>query len=136
MVVEVVSWIVRPHQHAADGKGRPSSAPGRSRGGLTGKLHLPVRGLGCPTRSVLTAGQAGDADGLRKAITATGAVAVIPDNPSQAVRLPLDRHPYRNAIYLVEGCISKPGQVRRAATRYEQPARNHLAIVTTFLWIR
>ena len=34
---------------------------GRSRGGLSTKIHLAVRGLGCPVRFILTAGQKCDA---------------------------------------------------------------------------
>jgi transposase len=68
---------------------------------------MAVRGLGCPVRFVLTAGQKGDApqadalieappaqvvmagtaydsDRLRKAIADKGAVAVIPNNRSRA----------------------------------------------------
>jgi transposase len=68
---------------------------------------MAVRGLGCPVRFALTAGQKGDApqadaliedlpaqvvmadaaydsDRLRKAIADKGAVAVIPNNPSRA----------------------------------------------------
>lgn len=41
-------------------KGAQNQAIGRSRGGLSTKLHLAVRGLRCPVRFILTAGQAGD----------------------------------------------------------------------------
>lgn len=34
-------------------------AIGRSRGGLSTKIHMAVRGLGCPERFTLTAGQKG-----------------------------------------------------------------------------
>jgi hypothetical protein len=56
------STIVRAHQHAAGAKKRPEDqAIGRSRGGLSTKIHMVVRGLGCPVRFTLTAGQKGDA---------------------------------------------------------------------------
>ena len=42
-------------------RGARDQAIGRSRGGLTTKIHLAVRGLGCPVHFVLTPGQAGDA---------------------------------------------------------------------------
>ena len=68
---------------------------------------MAVRGLGCPVRFALTAGQKGDApqaeallaglpaevvmadtaydsDAIRAAIAAKGALAVIPNNPSRA----------------------------------------------------
>ena len=38
-----------------------SQALGRSRGGLSTKINMAVRGLGCPVRFTLTAGQKGDA---------------------------------------------------------------------------
>jgi transposase len=82
-------------------KGSEDQAIGRSRGGLSTKIHMAVRGLGCPVRFILTAGQKGDgpqaaalieglsaevvmanktydADHLRQAIAAKGALAVIP----------------------------------------------------------
>ena len=78
---------------------------------------MTVRGLGCPVRFTLTAGQKGDArqaaalidgfpaevvmadiaydaDHLRKAIAAKGELAVIPNNPSPALKYPLDKHLY------------------------------------------
>lgn len=90
---------------------------GRSRGGLSTKIHMAVRGLGCPVRFTLTAGQKGDAtqatalidgllaevvmadtaydaDHLRQAIAAKGALAVIPNNASRALKYRLDKHLY------------------------------------------
>jgi transposase len=58
----VDSTIIRAHQHAAGAKkGAEDQALGRSRGGLSTKIHMVVRGLGCPVRFTLTAGQKGDA---------------------------------------------------------------------------
>lgn len=122
---------------------------------------MAVRGLGCPVRLTLTAGQKGDApqadalieglpaeivmadtaydsDHLRKAITRKGAVAVIPNNPSRASKYPLDKHLYAQR-HLIECCFSKLKQFRRVATRFEKTARNYLAVVTiaaTVLWLR
>jgi hypothetical protein len=77
----------------------------RSRGGLSAKIRMAVRGLGCPVRFTLAAGQrrraanrrvdrlpaevvmadtAYDVDHLRQAIAAEGAIAVIPNNRSRA----------------------------------------------------
>ena len=104
---------------------------------------MAVRGLGCPVRFTLTAGQKGDApqaaalieglpaevvmadtaydaDHLRQAIAAKGALAVIPNNPSRALKYPLDRHLYAQR-HLVECCFSKLKQFRRVATRFEKP---------------
>ncbi|MGI5397165.1 IS5 family transposase [Streptomyces sp. CA-251251] len=66
--VSVDSTIVRAHQHAAGArkKGAPAGEPadhaiGRSRGGLTTKIHLAADARCRPLAFVLTAGQAGDA---------------------------------------------------------------------------
>ncbi|UPZ26392.1 IS5 family transposase [Streptomyces sp. LRE541] len=66
--VSVDSTIVRAHQHAAGarGKGARAGEPdnhaiGRSRGGLTTKIHLAADGRCRPLAFALTAGQAGDA---------------------------------------------------------------------------
>ncbi|WOH47612.1 IS5 family transposase [Bradyrhizobium sp. sBnM-33] len=158
----VDSTIVRAHQHAAGAKkGSEDQALGRSRGGLSTKIHLAVRGLGCPVRFILTAGQKGDApqaaalieglaaevvmadtaydaDHLRQAIAAKGALAVIPNNPSRALKYPLDKHLYAQR-HLVECCFSKLKQFRRVATRFEKTARNYRAVVTLaaiILWMR
>lgn len=122
---------------------------------------MAVRGLGCPVRFILTAGQKGDApqagplieglsaevvmadtaydaDHFRQAIADKGALAVIPNNPSRAKKLPLDKHLYAQR-HLVECCFSKLKQFRRVATRFEKTARNYLAVVTLaaiVLWLR
>ncbi len=122
---------------------------------------MAVRGLGCPVRFVLTAGQKGDApqadaliadlpaeivmadaaydsDRLRRMIARKGAVAVIPNNPSRARKYPIDKHLYAQR-HLIECCFSKLKQFRRVATRFEKTARHYLAIVTiaaTILWMR
>jgi transposase len=122
---------------------------------------LAVRGLGLPVRFILTAGQRGDApqaeplieglpaevvmadtaydsDRLRRAVADKGALAVIPNNPSRAMKHPLDKHLYAQR-HLVECCFSKLKQFRRVATRFEKTARNYLAVVTLaaiVLWLR
>ena len=118
---------------------------------MSTKIHLAVRGLGCPVRLVLTAGQKGDApqaealmDGLpaavvmadtaydsdqvRQAIASKGAVAVIPNNPSRTRKHPLDKALYAER-HLVECCISKLKQFRRVATRYDKLAANFASAV-------
>jgi transposase len=128
---------------------------------LTTKIHLAVRGLGCPVRFLLTAGQAGDApqaaalldglaaeaviadtaydsDAFRDLIAQQGAEAVIPNNPSRATKHPLDAHLYAQR-HLIECCFSKLKQFRRVATRFEKTVRNYIAVVTLaaiVLWLR
>jgi len=122
---------------------------------------MAVRGLGCPVRFTLTAGQKGDApqaanlidglpakvvmadtaydsDALRQAISDKGATAVIPNNPSRTFKHSLDKHLYAQR-HLVECCFSKLKQFRRVATRFEKTARNYRAVVTLaaiVLWLR
>ena len=122
---------------------------------------MAVRGLGCPVRFHLTAGQIGDApqamalikdlpasvvmadtaydaDYLREAIADKHAIAAIPSNRSRARKYPLDKQLYAQR-HLVECCFSRLKQFRRVATRFEKTARNYLAVVTlaaTVLWLR
>jgi transposase len=87
---------------------------------------------------VVMADTAYDADHLRQAIAAKGALAVIPNNPSRALKYPIDKHLYARR-HLVECCFSKLKQFRRAATRFEKTARNYQAVVTLaaiILWMR
>ena len=59
--VRTFSSKARVHQHAANGKkGGRSSCVGRSRGGLTTKIHALVDGAGLPILLKLTEGQAHD----------------------------------------------------------------------------
>ena len=90
-----------------------------------------------PAQAVM-ADTAYDADHLRQAIAAKGAVAVIPNNPSRAKKHPLDEHLYAQR-HLVECCFSRLKQFRRVATRYEKTAQNYQAVVTLaaiVLWLR
>ena len=50
--------IVRVHQHAACIAGNKGQSMGRSRGGLTSKIHAVVDTNGLPVRLGLTAGEA------------------------------------------------------------------------------
>ena len=109
---------------------------------MSTKIHLAVRGLGCPVRFALTAGHRGDvpqaaplieglpakivmadtaydADHFRQTIADKGAVAVIPNNPSRTRKYPLDKHLYAQR-HLVECCFNKLKQFRRVATRFEK----------------
>ncbi len=79
-----------------------------------------------------------DADHVRQDIADKHALAVIPNNPSRAIKHPFDKHLYAQR-HLVECCFSRLKQFRRVATRYEKTARNFLAVIAiaaTILWIR
>ena len=149
----IESTIVRAHQGAATGrrKGGSDSALGRSRGGLTTKIHLLCHQLGEPVDFLLTAGQAADCtqaipwlgersmnavladkgydtDAIVQHIEASGAVAVIPPQANRKTQRPYDKTLYkqRNRI---ERCFSKLKQFRRIATRFEKNKGNFHALV-------
>jgi transposase len=85
---------------------------------------------------VVMADTAYDADHLRQAIAAKGAPS--PNNPSRALKYPLDQHLYAQR-HLVECCFSRLKQFRRVATRFEKTARNYRAVLTLaaiVLWMR
>jgi transposase len=128
-----------------------AQAIGRSRGGLSSKLHLLTDALGQLIRVVLTAGQvhdataaerlldgqtadhvvadkAYDADRIRQTVKAIGADAVIPPNRSRAAAIPYDRHLYRER-HGIECFIAKLKQFRRVATRYDKTAQSFKAFI-------
>ncbi|MCH8092729.1 MAG: IS5 family transposase [Proteobacteria bacterium] len=157
------SSIVRAHQHAAGGKkGGPDHAIGRSRGGLSTKIHAVVDARGLPVRFVLTPGQASDKaavpaliEGLRPArdvvadrgydarailelLAEHGSRPHIPTQRNRKVQRSVDPAIYRQRN-LVERFFNKLKHFRRIATRYDKLARNFLAaiaLVSTRLWIR
>ena len=135
---------------------------GRSRGGLTTKIHALVDANGLPVALKLTAGQAHDgrsatdmlaaigphqillgdraydSNALRDALTARGAWANIKplarrmDPPAFSQFL----YRYRN---LVERFFNKLKHYRAIATRYEKYASNYLALVKLAairIWLR
>ena len=133
---------------------------GRSRGGLTTKIHAVVDALGNPLRFILTPGQASDigqaealiadfsaahvladkgydAKALRETIANQDAVPVIPPRKTSP-QVPCDYALYceRN---LVERFFQKIKHFRRIATRYEQTSRaflSMLSIVAAIIWIK
>ena len=143
-------------------KRRPPSARalGRSRGGLSTKIHTAVDALGNPLRWRLTGGEVADItqantviEGLRAGavigdkgydanalvarINATGAQAVIPPRSNRTEQRAYDRHLYKDRN-LVERFFSRLKQFRRIATRYEKLARNFtsmLNLVCAYIWL-
>ncbi|MEV4692364.1 IS5 family transposase [Micromonospora echinospora] len=94
--VSVDSTITRAHQHAAGARkrgicrsnrlagsasSRPDHALGRSRGGLTTKLHLGCEQGQKPLAIVLTAGQRGDSPQFIPVLTAIRVPRLIPGRP-------------------------------------------------------
>ena len=135
---------------------------GRSRGGLTTKIHAAVDAEGRPIRLELTAGQAGDApmaerllqetapgatvladkaydiDGIRAFVAARHAWANIPAKANKKKTFAFSRWVYRQRN-LVERFFNKLKQMRGIATRYDRRADNYLAAVKLAalrIWIR
>jgi transposase len=154
--------IVRVHQHGACiGRNREQSM-GRSRGGLTSKIHAVVDTNGLPVKLALTAGESHDnrlagrllsrlkagsmllpdrgydADWIRALVTKQGAWANIPPRSNGNEPICFSPHLYR-ARNLVERFFNKIKQCRRVATRYDKLAANYLAFVqlaSIRLWLR
>ena len=147
------STVVRAHQHSAGAlkvEGDDQSI-GRSKGGLSTKIHATVDALGNPTGLYLTEGQACDLDGadalmpiLLKAdsiladkaydaddrminpLRQAGKTIVIPPKKNRVTERGYDKLIYK-ARHLVENFFCKLKQYRAIATRYDKTARNFLA---------
>ena len=135
---------------------------GRSRGGLTTKIHALVDANGLPVALKLSEGQAHDgrsaegmldhigdgqilladraydSDGLRAEMSERGAFANIKPMPGR-VRIPTFSaflYRYRN---LIERFFSKLKHFRAIATRYEKHDANYLALIklaSARIWMR
>ena len=116
---------------------------GRSRGGLTTKIHARVDGQGRPIQLLITPGQAHDltatdalladlkrgtiliadkaydADRLRQHLKARGATANIPNMIRRKRRFRWKKALYRQRN-LIERFFNKLKQFRRIATRYDK----------------
>ena len=127
-------------------------AIGRSKGGLSTKIHATVDALGNPTGFLLTPGQACDlerADALLptleapiviadkgydadqrvlQALAQAGKTAVIPPKANRTNQREYDKDLYQ-ARHLIENFFCKLKQFRAIATRYDKTARNFLAAV-------
>jgi len=159
--------IVRAHQHSAGAQKKPSDtcetqAIGRSRGGLSTKIHATCDALGNPTGFHLTPGQAHDlpgADVLLDQIDEIGALladkaydaeqrvierlkeagcqAVIPPKSHRTEHREYDEQMY-TWRHLIENLFPKRKQSRALATRYDKTARNFLGAIylaATVIWL-
>ncbi len=134
-------------------KGAQAHAIGRSKGGLTTKIHAAVGALGLPIRFTITPGQWGDcpqARGLIEGLTGVGhvmadaaydadylrefivdelgATAQIKQNPSRTVRQPIDWALYKER-HLVECFFNRIKRFRRISLRCEKTASSFKAFV-------
>ena len=134
------------------GKRGAPQAIGRSRGGLSTKIHATVDALGNPTGFHLTPGQAHDLEGadalladtaaetviadkgydaqarVVEPLLAQGKGVVIPSRSTKKVARDYDRHLYQ-ARYLIENFFAKLKQYRAIATHYDETARNLLGAI-------
>jgi transposase len=135
---------------------------GRSRGGLTTKLHAVVDANGNPITLKLTEGQAHDgrsadgmldtvgkgqtlladraydSDALRDMLAERGARANIKPMPNRVNIPKFNRRLYRKRN-LVERFFNKLKHFRAIATRFEKHAANYLALVklaSARIWMR
>ena len=135
---------------------------GRSRGGLTTKIHAVVDANGNPITVMLSEGQAHDgtsaadmldsvaagqtllgdggydSDALRAAMAERGAWANIKPNPRRVKVPPFSQYLYRFRN-LVERFFNKLKHFRAVATRYEKHDANYLALVKLAairIWLR
>ena len=92
--------IVRVHQHAACIARNRSQSMGRSRGGLTSKIHAVVDTNGLPVRLGLTAGEAHDNQGLchRKGCLGQRSAQIQPQGADLLQPIPLSRPKSSRAI--------------------------------------
>jgi len=144
--------IVRVHQHGACITRNRRQSMGRSRGGLTSKIHAVVDAKGLPDRLALTAGEAHDnrlagkllsrlqsktmlladrgydANWIRALAVKKGAWANIPPRCNRNEPICFSPYLYR-ARNLVERFFNKIKHYRRVATRYDKLAVNYLAFV-------
>jgi transposase len=134
---------------------------GRSRGGLTTKIHALVDAEGRPVRLELTAGQAGDApmavklletvapgatviadkaydtDGIRAFVATRGARANIPPRSTRKATFAFSRRLYRQRNR-AERFFNRLEQMRGLATRYDRRPDNFLAAIklaSVRIWI-
>ena len=135
---------------------------GRSRGGLTTKIHALVDACGLPILLQLSEGQAYDghsakdmlatlgrgdvlladraydSDALRESIAARGAKANIKPMPNRRKPPKFNKRLYRERN-LVERFFNKLKQFRAIATRYDKRDDNYLAAVkraSARIWMR
>ena len=155
--------IVRAHQHSAGARKKKgvNQAIGRSRGGLTTKIHMIVDALGNPLAFTLTAGQVHDitqaetltsqvqpealladkgydADAYIASLRARAIQPVIPPKANRKNKRDCDFALYRERN-LVERFFQFIKQFRGIATRYEKTARNFsagLQLVCALAWLK
>ncbi len=137
-------------------------AIGRSKGGLSTKIHATCDALGNPTGFHLTAGQDHDLEGadalmdyltqadaaladkaydaderVRQKLEEKGCEAVIPFKKNRLNPLNYDKDLYKSR-HLIENFFAKLKQYRAIATRYDKTSQNFLGaiyMVASIVWL-
>jgi transposase len=142
-------------------KGGAEQAIGRSKGGLSTKIHTTVDALGNPIGFHLTGGHACDLEGadvllpqikagalladkgfdadqrVLEPLAKAGKTAVIPPKRNRKQQRDYDQELYK-ARHLIENFFAKLKLYRSIATRYDKTARNFLAAVqlaASVIWL-
>lgn len=153
---------VRVHQDAARiAEGQFQQAMGRSKGGLSTKIHMACDALGYPLGFILTGAErhdvtqaktllrkyikpgqyclmdAGyDSDDIREFVVQNDAIAVIAYRKNRVNIPEFDNHIYKDR-HQVENLFQKLKRFRRIATRYEKLQAHYagmLAIASVMIW--
>ena len=144
-------------------KGARNQDIGRSRGGLSTKIHLRTNSIGLPIAVTLSSGEASDykgyeplmqepgpepkvliadkgydSDAIRDDLAKRHVEAIIPFRRNRKVQPVIDGYIYalRN---LIERCFSKLKHSRRLATRYDKTSESYIGFVliaSARLWCR
>jgi transposase len=158
------SSSIRVHQHAANGKKKHprSRCMGRSRGGLTTKIHALVDAMGLPILLKLSEGQAHDgrsaqdmyqsleagnvlladaaydSNRLHQTMKDRGATANVKSMPNRLKPPSFDKELYKQRNQ-VERFFNKLKHFRAIATRYDKRDDNYLAsikLASLRIWLR
>ena len=162
--IMVDSTIMRMHQDGSNPKGgQYPQAMGRSKGGLSSKIHMACDALGYPLSCIITGGQRSDvtqgkallarhlraksyalldagydSNEIRMFVEQRKATAVIAYRKNRIQIPDFDKHIYKER-HKVENLFQRLKRYRRIATRYE---KTHLAfkamvtIASIMLYIR
>jgi len=161
--VMIDSTIVRAHQCASGYKKGQAEEQGlgRSKGGLSSKIHIITDALGNPLKFIVTPGQRSDitqaqalADGIQSAsvladkgydcdafralLSQQECIPVIPFRINRKGEHIYDKELYKERN-IVESFISKIKQFRRIFSRYDKSLRNYMSLLLfagALVWLR
>jgi len=149
------SSVVRVHQDATRYKNDPlAEAIGRSKGGISTKIHFICDALGYPISFILTGGERGDAtqatalldktiqpgcsclldkgydsDDIRTFIVQKEAKAIIPYRKNRTKQPEIDNHLYKER-HKVENLFQKLKRFRRIHSRFEMKTSSYAAMIS------